>query len=171
MANDTAPGRVIVGVDGTLPSVQALRWALEHAERVGGDVDVVMAWQRPGRLGVAPLTAGAVGVEAAGALLTSPDLDSELAAEARRTVDRCVRLAAEGRPRVHVRSWAMRGPATTVLSELAGPTDLLVVGPTGHRALVGALLGSVATYLVSNARCPVVVVRSDDEDGAGSRRN
>ncbi|HEX7186910.1 MAG TPA: universal stress protein, partial [Actinomycetes bacterium] len=59
--------------------------------------------------------------------------------------------------------WAMRGPATTVLSELAGPADMLVVGPSGHHAVVGAILGSVTTYLITHARCPVVVVRGDED--------
>lgn len=161
MAND-APSRLIVGVDGTLPSVHALRWALGQARMTGSDVDVVIAWERESRMALAPLSAGAAGAGAVASMALSGELDSELVTDARRTADRCVRLAAGGRPDVHVRVWAMRGPATTVLSELAGPKDLLVVGPTGHRALVGALLGSVTTYLVNNARCPVVVVRGDD---------
>lgn len=158
------PGRLIVGVDGTPPSVRALRWALGQAAQTSSAVDVVIAWQSDTRLAVAPLSAGAVAAEGAGALLTAGDLDTQRAADARQTADRSVRLAAGGRPDVHVRVWAMRGQATTVLSELAGPADLLVVGPSGHHAVVGAILGSVTTYLITHARCPVVVVRGDEDE-------
>jgi nucleotide-binding universal stress UspA family protein len=37
--------------------------------------------------------------------------------------------------------------------------DLLVVGNRGHGAFHGMLLGSVSIHCVTNATCPVVVVR------------
>jgi nucleotide-binding universal stress UspA family protein len=58
-----------------------------------------------------------------------------------------------------VRTWAIRGAPGPVLAELAAQDDILVVGPSSHGAVVGAVLGSVATYLVTHAPCPVVVVR------------
>jgi nucleotide-binding universal stress UspA family protein len=38
--------------------------------------------------------------------------------------------------------------------------DLLVVGSRGHGAFHGMMLGSVSIHCVTNATCPVVVVRS-----------
>ena len=52
------------------------------------------------------------------------------------------------------------GHASQVLSSVAEHEDaaLVVVGTRGRRPLVGVLLGSVSTAVVSRAPCPVVVV-------------
>jgi nucleotide-binding universal stress UspA family protein len=39
--------------------------------------------------------------------------------------------------------------------------DVIVVGSRGRGAIKRALLGSVSTYVVHNAPCPVLVVRAD----------
>ena len=43
---DGAP-RIVVGVDGSLSSRAALRWAVKQARFTGGTVDAVIAWQIP----------------------------------------------------------------------------------------------------------------------------
>ena len=40
---------------------------------------------------------------------------------------------------------------------------MLVVGSSGHGALVGMLLGSVSEQCIGQAPCPVVVVRHDKQ--------
>ncbi len=46
--NDTTDaGMVIVGVDGSQASKDALRWALRYARQAGATVDAVMAWHYP----------------------------------------------------------------------------------------------------------------------------
>jgi nucleotide-binding universal stress UspA family protein len=45
-------------------------------------------------------------------------------------------------------------------AEESRQADLLVVGHRGHGAFTGMLLGSVSMHCVTNAACPVVVVRS-----------
>lgn len=50
-------------------------------------------------------------------------------------------------------------PAARALREVAGASDLLVVGSLGHGRVAGTLVGSVSRSLVHRAPCPVVVVR------------
>ena len=50
------------------------------------------------------------------------------------------------------------------LAEAAGHTDLIVVGARGHGRIGAALLGSVSTWLLHNAPCPVVVVPRLEDD-------
>jgi nucleotide-binding universal stress UspA family protein len=45
------------------------------------------------------------------------------------------------------------------LAEASRQADMVVVGPNGHNALLGMLLGSVSNHLILHAACPVVVVR------------
>lgn len=51
------------------------------------------------------------------------------------------------------------GHPAQVLVDATRDADLLVVGHRGHGAFTGMLLGSVSMYCVTNAACPVVVVR------------
>jgi len=54
-----------------------------------------------------------------------------------------------------------RKPALA-LTEAARDADLLVVGSHGYGALPGMNLGSVATYCVHHAPCPVLVHRTTE---------
>ena len=40
-------GRIVVGVNGSEPSKDALRWAIGEAERSGSSVKAIMAWEEP----------------------------------------------------------------------------------------------------------------------------
>ena len=40
-------GRVVVGVDGSEPSKEALRWAVRQAEATGSPVEAIMTWELP----------------------------------------------------------------------------------------------------------------------------
>ena len=55
-----------------------------------------------------------------------------------------------------------RGAAGAVLCERAEAinADVVVVGSRGHGAIKRVLLGSVSSYVVNNAPCPVLVVRA-----------
>ncbi|MQA03346.1 MAG: universal stress protein [Streptosporangiales bacterium] len=139
--------RIVVGVDGSEPSKEALRWAARQAALVGTDLDAVVAWAYPEMYwgwapgeGVAPLRE-----QAATTLAKRVEevLGSASAVEARQRV-----LRAE--------------PATALLESSAG-ADLLVVGNRGHGAFFGALLGSVSYRCVHHATCPVVVVHGHRE--------
>ncbi len=50
------------------------------------------------------------------------------------------------------------GHPGSVLIDLSEDADMVVVGSRGHGGFRGLLLGSVSTYVVHHARCPVTVV-------------
>jgi len=50
-------GYIVVGVDGSGCSKDALRWAARQAELTGATVDAIMAWRFPAFYGWAPVDA------------------------------------------------------------------------------------------------------------------
>ncbi|WP_328828901.1 universal stress protein [Streptomyces sp. NBC_00252] len=62
-------------------------------------------------------------------------------------------------PGVPVDPQVVQGRSAAVLTEAAGPADLLVVGRPGYGAFAGMLLGSVSQHCVQHATCLVLVVR------------
>ena len=134
------PGPTVVGVH-THDCVQVLRYALEHAERAGGGLRVVHAWQ--------PYP------------VHSSTYISETDITARQAADLLVEQLKEAqaetsglRPEIKV----LRGQAVKVLVEQSRDADLIVAG--SHRRwlpLTGAV-GPTLRDLLSQARCPVAVV-------------
>lgn len=139
--------RIVVGVDGSTCSINALRWAIRQTQLTDATLDAVIAWQYPvavGGIGWAPAT----GMD---------DTDyGELAAKALGTA-----IAQVAPPSsVRLRQLVVEGNAAQALLDAAKGADLLVVGSHGHGGFADALLGSISHRCVRHARCPVVVVHS-----------
>jgi nucleotide-binding universal stress UspA family protein len=64
-------------------------------------------------------------------------------------------------PDLHVTCEFVSGTPPEALGRLAGPDGIIVVGARGLGAAGSMLLGSVSHALVSDAPCPVVVVRTE----------
>jgi len=141
-------GRIVVGVDGSPSSDEALRWAMRQAALTGASVDAVTAWEYPaslGGFGMAP-----VGM--------SDDFDFSKYAD--QTVAEAVsRVSEPAVSGVTVRQRTAEGNAASVLLEAADGADLLVVGSRGHGGFASALLGSVSQHCVHHSACPVVIIR------------
>jgi nucleotide-binding universal stress UspA family protein len=138
--------RIVAGVDGSPPSIMALRWAVHQAELTGGRVDAVIAWEFP-------IAAGGMGWAPTSGL---DDTDySELATKALSAAVEEV----SPRPGIVVHQVVMEGNAAQVLLDAAKDADLLVVGNRGHGGFADALIGSVSVRCLHHATCPVVVVR------------
>ena len=134
--------RIIVGVDGSEESKDALRWAARQAKATGAHLHVVLAWNIPSMGYWAPIPQGFdLGKEAKTALQTT--LDEVLGAS----------------PEASMTSEVLEGHAALVLVDQSKDADLLVVGSRGHGEFTGMLIGSVSEYCVTHAGCPVVVVR------------
>lgn len=135
--------RIVVGVDGSDGSKDALRWAARQARFTGASLDVIIAWQYPVFYGWAP---------------AYPD-DHNLAELAERALaDTLDDVFGTNRP-VWLRSRVVEGHAAQVLVDASAGAELLVVGSRGYGGFADALLGSVSTYCVHHAHGPVTVIR------------
>jgi nucleotide-binding universal stress UspA family protein len=129
---------VVVGVDGSECSLEALRWGARQAELTGAELQAVMAWSLPEIYGYTP---------------------RDLEGEARKALEHALEQALGKQPRVHVVAKVVEGHAAEALIDASRDAQLLVVGSHGHGGFAGMLLGSISLRCVSHAECPVVVVR------------
>lgn len=129
---------VVVGVDGSPDSMHAVRWAGEYAKSFGHRVLLVAAWQWPPTYGYP---------------MTFEGFDPE--AEAHTTLEKAT-AELNG---VEAGVVATEGPAGQILVHASEGAAVLVVGSHGHGAVSGILLGSVSTYAVHHATCPIAVIR------------
>ena len=137
-----APGRIVVGVDGSPSSKEALRWAVAQSRLTGQPVDAVMSWDYPVDYAI-------------GAIRTF-----EWAGNASLVLENAVNDAVHGEAAARVAQHVERGHAAEVLIDASADAALLVVGSRGHGGFTGLLLGSVSQQVVTHASCPVVVVRA-----------
>lgn len=142
----SANPRIVVGVDGSPASEQALRWAIDYAKAVGGTVHAIAAWEYPAFYGWA-----GQGVP------TVETFDPEELAG--KTLGDTVAKVAGDDAGVRITESVMPGNAAQALLEAAKGAALLVVGSRGLGGFSGVLLGSVSRHLTEHAPCPVVVVR------------
>ena len=140
-------GRIVVGVDGSGASVDAIKWALAQAGLTGASVEAIICWNIPVSFGVAM---GAV---------ESVDWESN----SHEILDAAINEAV-GDSGTAVTRKNVQGHPADVLVEASKGADLVVVGSRGHGGFVGAVLGSVSSHVVAHARCPVVVTRERDEE-------
>ena len=149
MTNSTAP--IVVGVDGSPASVDALRWALTQAELTSAPVEAIAAWQTPSQYGFEVYSA-----------------EVDWADLAEQTLKTALKDAADGGT-VDVTSVAVQGHPAQVLVDASARAQLLVVGSRGYGRLAGMLLGSVSEYVIAHATCPVLVIRHHEPTpGLGS---
>ncbi len=134
--------RIVVGVDGSVPSKAALSWAVEQGRLTGAVVEAVIAWEFPATYGY-PVPVSGVNWE---------QLAQQVVSEAAADV-------AEGAAPVKVTYKVVEGNAAQALLDESAGADLLVVGSRGHGGFVEALLGSTGQHCVHHATCPVVVIR------------
>lgn len=133
------PERIVVGIDGSLCSHAAVRWAFDHAQQ-GDTITLVHAWQAsPSMVDVG---------------LVDPTDDDAARTFAHRELARARALPHDDA--VELICEAVQGDARDCLP--GQPADLLVVGARGHSRLTSMLLGSVSTHLAHHCPVPLVIV-------------
>ncbi|RIV37728.1 universal stress protein [Micromonospora radicis] len=142
-----ADGPVVVGVDGSPVSQQAVGFAFDEAARRGTELVAVHAWLYP-----APAGPGDI-------LPLVYDLDAFRETEDR-TLAESVAGWSERYPQVPVRRLLVRGSPARALVEQSRAAQLVVVGARGRGPLSGLLLGSVSHAVLHHASAPVAVVRT-----------
>jgi nucleotide-binding universal stress UspA family protein len=139
---------IVVGVDGRPQGDDALRFAIDEAQRTGDTIEVVTAWSMEPPA-VLPY----------GWLSTVPTVE-QLQGVAQELQDTTVHRVFEGRPSMEIACRVVEGDAGSILVEAARHARLLVVGTRGLGPVAAAVLGSVSRYCAAHAGCPVVVVPS-----------
>lgn len=146
---DGAPayGHIVVGVDGSPLSREALRWAAREAELRTCPLDVVYGWQvaseprPPGEWGgvAPPLSAFQEQAESRVRDIIAEELPDGLTCDVT----------------VH----ALHKPPGRALLTFCGDADMIVIGSRPHGRLAAWLVGSVSDNTLKNASCTVVVVK------------
>jgi nucleotide-binding universal stress UspA family protein len=133
----------VAGIDGSPPSVCALRWAALEAACRGAALHVVHAWRLPRATHPSAHLAEA-SIFKDRAIETLDDAIDSLSAIVPSPAEICGVLAEDDAP--------------TALLAAAESARLLVVGSRGHGGFVGLLIGSVSQRCVDLAPCPVAVI-------------
>lgn len=137
---------VVVGVDGSELSVDAIDFAFAQAEASGATLTAVMAWHDPVSIGPGDQLS----------LVYDPEV---LRQESAALLAEAVAGQLEKYPDVVFRPELVRGHPSDVLIDAGRSAELLVVGTRGRGAFRGLLLGSTSRALVHHAPCPIAVVR------------
>lgn len=144
---------IVVGVDGSDASREALRWAAEEAKLRSAPLVAVHAWSF-----VPPQPIGDPGMLA----VPAGDLPGQLEAERRAAegvLEDALAAALAAAPGIEVERKLLEGDAAEALVAESESAQLVVVGSHGRSGLRAALLGSVSRHVTSHAACPVVVVK------------
>jgi nucleotide-binding universal stress UspA family protein len=137
---------VVVGVDGSKLSAQAIEFAFDQAEAIGAKVVAVHAWTTP------YLT------YADGESMLQFDED-EVRESARLLVAESVAGALADHPDVECETRLISGHAARAILLAAKSAELIVVGSRGRGGFSGLLLGSVSQNVLHHAHCAVAIVR------------
>lgn len=130
---------VVVGADGSPDAQKAVDWAATYAAATGATLRLVTVWAWPISFGFE------MHVDA-----WKPEATANEVADKTK--------AGLSLPDGQVEVWVRKGAAPDVLVDAGKDASLLVVGRQGYGHVSRALLGSVSTYCLQHATCPVAVV-------------
>lgn len=141
-ATGATPARVVVGVDGSPTSDDALAWAGDEADRHQAELVVVHGWAYP-----------YLAVDSSS--LQARDLTQ---VDAACTLDAAVEQAT-ARFASPVTGCLIEATPATALLQTVRDGDLLVVGSRGRGAVVSAVFGSTVNIVAEQCAVPMIVVR------------
>lgn len=134
--------RIVVGVDGSETSRDALVWAIDYAAAKGAAVQPVIAWQRTFDYGSDRYW----------------PVDEAIAEAALKRLAAVIAEVGDRDRSVIMDPLVLEGDPGKVLCEQSAGADLLVVGSRGLGGFAGLMLGSVSTKCVHHSHCPVVII-------------
>ncbi|MDQ0664115.1 nucleotide-binding universal stress UspA family protein [Arthrobacter ulcerisalmonis] len=137
--------RIVVGVDGSEASVEALRQAQRLATPLGAKVQAVACWEYP-QVYSGYVMMGIEGFEEG----------------AKKILDEAVAQAFGAETPANVSPTLVRSHPREALIDASRNADMIVVGRRGHGGFGGLLLGSVSSAIVAHAHCPVLVVHTPE---------
>jgi nucleotide-binding universal stress UspA family protein len=137
----TTNSRIVVGVDGSAASVDAVRWAARQADLTGSGLDAIIGWRCPTQYGNDLQHEATNWPDLAQTTLATAVTEAEAY-----TAAACTQTVTEGHPK-------------DVPVNASQGADLLVARSRGHSRLAGMLLGSGSEHVIGHAHCHVVVIR------------
>ena len=149
---------VVVGVDGSAGSREALRWAIAEARLRQVPLRAIHAWTY-----AEPLIPSLIGYPYSAEYVESTIDERHQRAE--RLLEQTTAALADG-DEIEIERVIAEGSAARVLIDAVGEDDLLVVGSRGHGGFSSLLLGSVSQQCAHHAPCPVVIVRGTNTSNA-----
>lgn len=147
MDNAASTGQIVVGVDGSDASIEALREAQKLALPLGLRLVAVACWEFPQVYG-GYVAMGIDGFEEAAAEILKQALETAFGPVLPDNVE----------------SRLVHSHARDSLIAASREADMIVVGRRGHGGFGGLLLGSVSSACVAHAHCPVLVVHAPEKD-------
>lgn len=147
MTEHATTQRIVVGVDGSAPSLQALQQAAELAASLDCSLDAVTTWEHS-RL-YDPHYADWAAISE-----WPPE------GEAGKVLATAIHEAFQGTPPLPIRMKVEQGRAARVLIRESKDARMLVLGSRGHGGFAGLLLGSVGTACAAHAACPVLIIHA-----------
>ena len=131
--------RIVVGVDGSDASLEALRRGALIATALGAGLDAIATWRNP--------TGYAGMVET-----YSPEHNAEL------ILDQAIAAVFGTDPPLWLTAHTIEGNADQVLIDQSRGAQMLIAGSRGHGGLAGVVLGSVSAACAEHAHCPVLIM-------------
>lgn len=137
--------KIVVGVDGSYASLEALRHAQYLAGSLNAHIEAIGCWDYP-RMYDSYILAG-----------TERHKEG-----AEKVVNQAItRVFGTDTPR-NLTVSLVQGDPRSVLIKAGRNADLLIVGRKGHGMLAGLLIGSVSSYCIAHASCAVLVAPTPD---------
>lgn len=137
--------KVVVAVDGSPNSIDAVRWAAGFAA-TGTTIECVSVWD------VTPI---AIGADQFYFPETSDLAHERFEHQVNALIDE---LSIGSASHIDVTRRFVHGRIRFELAEIAAEADLFVMGARGHGAIGAALLGSVSTWMLHHVHVPMVIV-------------
>lgn len=140
---------VVVAVDGSEASNNAVRWAANTAMKRGLPLRLATSYTMPQYL-------------YAEGMVPPDELFSDMQSESMEKIEQARGIAHEVAPDVLIGHTIAEGSPIDMLLEMSSEVTMLVLGSRGLGGLSGMVMGSVSAAVVSHAHCPVVVVRENN---------
>ena len=146
----TSDKEIIVAVDGSDASNEAVRWAANAALKRKQPLKLVSAYTMPQFM-------------YADGMVPPQELYDELESEAGDKIENARKIVTDFSADVEVSYLVKEGAPIDTLLDLSETAEMIVMGSRGLGSLSSLVMGSVSSAVVAHAECPVVVVRKDND--------